>query len=52
MNKIIKEDAPLNSVGTGAIAGTTGEPPGPINTIMKLLRRKKQKEANNGIRTE
>jgi len=39
--KNTKEDAPVNCVGGGMIAGAAGDPP--VNRVPKLLRRKKKK---------
>ena len=53
----IKEDAPANAVGSGAVAGLgvgpQGDPPGPQSILTRLLRRKKTqkktKESTNMV---
>ena len=41
----IKEDAPANAAGSGAVAGLgvgpQGEPPGPQSILTRMLKRKK-----------
>lgn len=46
----IKEDAPVNAAGSGAIAGIgvgpQGEPPGPQSILTRMLKRKKLEESD------